>query len=1357
MSLKTKIKLKKKNNTEEAIAEHTLDQVPHFDTLIHISDIHIRPLRRHEEFQAVFQETLAKIRARTEAIAVVITGDLFDNKTTFHPETFKLARDFLKALAGLAPVFLIAGNHDMYENNLNRLDAITPVADDIAGLYYLKYSGLYYVSRADICFVVSSLYDKQFIRKADVTPADNAGRPWKYIALYHGAITGTTTDVGYEVPESPVEDDGGSTGSTRYRSVADFAGFDAVLLGDIHKHQIRQVPEGGLMAYAGSLIQQNHGEPLSGHGMLIWDAGLKCTFEPVLNPWGFIDIHCENGLWTNADIYYIPPKCYARLIIRNCTEEQVNVITATVKTRCETLLVEKRQCLSNNLKEIEVAPTVQRLGDENELITEMATGLNCLPAEIQTVLGLHARYQAELDQSTVQMNTAVWKPLHLEFKNLFGYGGDTVNRIDFSPGVTCISAANARGKTSFVNIILFGIFGKTPLNPSGSSYTFDVVNTGCEAGYVKMLLTYGGEYYLIERKSVKKKGKSAAVSLNRLNSYEFTCGFWRSNAAGEAVENLQDTRKKNTDTALTELFGDITDFSLANLLNKESAVDLLAMTPAEQIRTLKRLFKLEIYDGYREVNRKYQTEIEAEIARSMLEKQHYEAQLTSLPPVDLDAIRAEYAECVDVNAAMRENADALRQEKADMLEQIKAVDHRITPGSPAGGTYDDKTLAKEMKKFSKSIPTGSSCAELDFKIATLRTAVQSLPHIEPDERAALESEAAGLPTVDRLAGFSPAAFARIKEKIAVMEERGVLSTDPFPESTIEGLKARIQELRQEKVSLSSNVNRIQEKLDALNLDDLEDTEESPEHLHGWLKENAAVISGLTQKIDLITVKQEGLNRVRSKSTVGQTREALVAQLVDLPYTRLRDVTPMAALRKKILALTDRLNSGERGRVADMMAVLKAGGSLSLTVRQNLLAYLEEKYTGVYDTSITASLNEVKALEKEYQNFVLLQETNAQVSQNTALQADIAELDYQQGLDQLRTCRAEREGAELNRVILEAKLENVKVNQCHTELTREREAHARNAGVERQLAELYAAIDYKTLHALYPERDRLRAQEIQTVLAQFAQGEAMREELYGLDQQCAQQRLYETYVGLCLERYTRDRQALCQCLTGIEADLAAQVAALTENEARVAELNLALGLAEYKQAEYEAVKQKFAGVTETIITAQKALAPYEIYAKIMSNRGIACRLLYLKIKAIEGYINRIIQTFTKYTVHILYDDGKQTINIITENRETAEHLSIQRLSGYEKLMLQVAFKRALNKFSYNSKSSLIIIDEALDCIDSENFQTKLPEVMSMIAQDYAVAIAISQRDISHISDRAIQIRVVNGWSTLWGGGSAAPRP
>jgi len=169
-----------------------------FDQIYHISDIHIRPLQRHDEFRQVFDvlDSYLQKGANGRSIAV-ITGDIFDNKTVFRPETFKLCRDMLKMITMHMPLLVIAGNHDMMENNTNRLDAITPVVDDIPNLYYMKYTGLCFCPSNKVCFVVSSLYDKGFIKYDDIVESEHYRPDYQYIALYHGTLNGAKTDSGY--------------------------------------------------------------------------------------------------------------------------------------------------------------------------------------------------------------------------------------------------------------------------------------------------------------------------------------------------------------------------------------------------------------------------------------------------------------------------------------------------------------------------------------------------------------------------------------------------------------------------------------------------------------------------------------------------------------------------------------------------------------------------------------------------------------------------------------------------------------------------------------------------------------------------------------------------------------------------------------------------------------------------------------------------------------------------------------------------------------------------------------------------------------------------------------------------------
>jgi len=76
---------------------------------------------------------------------IVITGDLLHAKDNLTPDCVVKCYKFLKTLADIMPVILIAGNHDMVETNKTIKDSIDAILSErtIDNLYYLLESGIY--------------------------------------------------------------------------------------------------------------------------------------------------------------------------------------------------------------------------------------------------------------------------------------------------------------------------------------------------------------------------------------------------------------------------------------------------------------------------------------------------------------------------------------------------------------------------------------------------------------------------------------------------------------------------------------------------------------------------------------------------------------------------------------------------------------------------------------------------------------------------------------------------------------------------------------------------------------------------------------------------------------------------------------------------------------------------------------------------------------------------------------------------------------------------------------------------------------------------------------------------------------
>ena len=236
--------------------------------IIHLADIHIRTYRLYDEYKEVFKSFIAQVSDLTkdytrDELRVVMCGDLVHQKIIISNEQLILGTWFIQQLEKIAPVVIIAGNHDLLENNQDRMDSITPMVQFLpnADVNYFKESKCYLDD--NIVWCVYSIFDGN--TKPDISSARaQFGDDKTYIGLYHAPLINAKTDIGY------IFDHGAGLDI--------FEGCDMALLGDIHKRQFFN-HKGIQIAYPSSLIQQNFGENVSKHGFLFWDVETKTFTE----------------------------------------------------------------------------------------------------------------------------------------------------------------------------------------------------------------------------------------------------------------------------------------------------------------------------------------------------------------------------------------------------------------------------------------------------------------------------------------------------------------------------------------------------------------------------------------------------------------------------------------------------------------------------------------------------------------------------------------------------------------------------------------------------------------------------------------------------------------------------------------------------------------------------------------------------------------------------------------------------------------------------------------------------------------------------------------------------------------------
>jgi DNA repair exonuclease SbcCD nuclease subunit len=239
--------------------------------LVHFSDLHLRLYKDHELYRKILKQALSEWKSIAPD-RIIFTGDLLHSKNQLTPEVIEFSSWLLTECSKIAKTILIPGNHDALINNSERLDSISPIVNslDNPNIVYYKDRGVYEDENVSWCVY------SQF--QGNIPPEIIDAKGYK-IGLFHGAINGLKSDLGYDFGEEAYDTD-------------KFKGLDIVLCGDIHKMAIFNIPNGKRGVMVGSFLQQNFGENVTKHGYGVYEVDKdEYTFVDLPNPKPFLKFY----------------------------------------------------------------------------------------------------------------------------------------------------------------------------------------------------------------------------------------------------------------------------------------------------------------------------------------------------------------------------------------------------------------------------------------------------------------------------------------------------------------------------------------------------------------------------------------------------------------------------------------------------------------------------------------------------------------------------------------------------------------------------------------------------------------------------------------------------------------------------------------------------------------------------------------------------------------------------------------------------------------------------------------------------------------------------------------------------------
>ena len=536
------------------------------EKIYHLADLHIRNLKRHKEYREVFQKFLDNVdRDNIENSVIYLAGDIAHAKTEMSPELIREISWFLTECANRKHTFLITGNHDCNLNNNYRLDVLTPIVENLENerIHYLRDTGVYPFH--NLTFVVYSILDeKENWPKAELVEGENT------ICLFHGPVNLAQTDIGYTVSSNSFTTDM-------------FEGFDMVMLGDIHKRQTLGSPT---IAYAGSMIQQNHGESLDKHGYLLWDVESR-TFEEVdlPNDYGFYTLDVNNGVVPIVND--MPKKPRLRVRVSNTEPSQIKKALTQIKkkykvqeftvTRMDTLSKQK----TGNFDDKLAIGNVRDVEFQNELIKDYLERQYLADDEtIDKIQQINREINTKLVDDEMTPNVQ-WVPKQFEFSNMFSYGENNKIRFDNANGIVGIFAPNASGKSSLFDALSFCIFDKT----SRTYIAKNILNNRKSNFYCKLHFQIEDVDYYIERR---------AKLINRGRNLKVDVSFWREDESG--IHSLNGEQRRDTNSIIQQYLGTYEDFVLTTLSLQGNNSLFIDKSQSERKEILAQFMGVDIFD-----------------------------------------------------------------------------------------------------------------------------------------------------------------------------------------------------------------------------------------------------------------------------------------------------------------------------------------------------------------------------------------------------------------------------------------------------------------------------------------------------------------------------------------------------------------------------------------------------------------------------------------------------------------------------------------------------------------------------------------------------------------------------------------
>lgn len=516
--------------------------------IYHLSNINIKESSNYiEEYEQIFLKLFTYLRQGSSSSIIFICGNIFaDNK--YGQNSISVCKNLLVNLTKIYPVIIIASENDKILgslfNNINNLFVI------------IKNSTSYYIYNN----ILIGSHNKALQNVPDLNKYNTICADYLPYNLYL---------------ENPL-------------IIENYSEYELVLLGG--HSQFIYLENTHSVAYSGNLIQQGYYDKLNTQGLILWDLKNSSKFIHINNDFAYLTLSYDNTLivpklpfvplFPNILVKYTNNKLECEKAIKKVFPNVTKISYIfkgkhTTKHTNINLFKNKENIISAYLKD----------HAKPHLLPEVNTYSNIICSKLQN-------YKSK-EEKKIEL-------IDLYFSNMFGYGLNNYINFDLE-GLININGANANGKSSIINIILYMISGKFNVLNDVSS----IMNINKKYFIGILNIKVNDDVYRIVKYGVSKMIYSKLYFISK---------------DGVRVD-ISEKKIKEHESVMENLFGNYENNIKTTFVNQRD-INFLDLKEFDRIDFLNQLYGIKIFDDLFDLTKEDMAldKLKSKLLRSELDK-----------------------------------------------------------------------------------------------------------------------------------------------------------------------------------------------------------------------------------------------------------------------------------------------------------------------------------------------------------------------------------------------------------------------------------------------------------------------------------------------------------------------------------------------------------------------------------------------------------------------------------------------------------------------------------------------------------------------------------------------------------------